>query len=67
MTHDYESDDYGLRVLIEEMQQKGASEREIEAAVRAASRRAAPRTAPAARRPRRLGGFGRRLLGTTAR
>lgn len=59
--------DYGLRVLIEEMQQKGRSEREIEAAVRAASRSAEDTIRPLARRPRRLGVIRKRLLGTSAR
>jgi hypothetical protein len=61
MERENERDDYQLRVLIEEMQQAGNSEREIEAAVRAASRRIGGEQQPS-RRPRRLGLIGRRLL-----
>lgn len=63
MSTEFDRDDYSLRVMIEDMQQKGNSEREIEAAVRDASRRLERKTRPASRRP----GIRQRLLGTSAR
>jgi hypothetical protein len=59
-----EHDDYGLRLLIEQMQQQGSSEGEIEAAVRSASRRIERERRQPAQRPKRLVRLGRRLLPT---
>ena len=69
MSHEFDRDDYNLRVLIERMQQKGSSEHDIEAAVREASRRLEHQARPraAARRTRPFRTIRRRLLGTTAR
>jgi len=69
MTHEFDRDDYSLRVLIERMQQKGSSEHDIEVAVREASRRLEhqARTRPAARRTRPLRVIRQRLLGTSSR
>jgi hypothetical protein len=61
---EHERDDYGLRVLIEQMQQQGSPEREIEAAVRSASRRLERQSRQPSQRPKRLGRLGRRLLTT---
>jgi hypothetical protein len=56
---EHERDDYGLRVLIEQMQQQGSPEREIVAAVRSASRRIERQRTQPAPRPKRLGRLGR--------
>lgn len=61
---EHEHDDYGLRVLIEQMQQQGSSEGEIEAAVRSASRRIEHQRSHPVQRPKRLVRLGRRLLPT---
>jgi len=62
MDREFERDDYTLRLLIEDMQRQGRSERDIEAAVRAASRRLGYHGSQPARRPRRLGLLQRRTF-----
>jgi len=63
MNDEFDRDDQHLRVLIEQMQQEGHSERDITAAVRAASREI---DREERRRPERgssrLGSLGRRLV-----
>ena len=54
MDREFERDDYALRLLIEDLQRQGRSEKDIEAAVRAASRRLGYPTSRPARRARRL-------------
>jgi len=55
MDREFERDDYTLRLLIEDMQRQGRSEKDIEAAVRAASRRLGYPSGKPTRGSRRLG------------
>ena len=67
MDREFERDDYALRLLIEDLQRQGRSEKDIEAAVRAASRRLGYPTSRPARRPRGLGLLRRPLRRSSAR
>ena len=66
MNPELDKNDFNLRVMIEDMQQRGSTERDIEAAVRSATRRLEHQARPAARRPR-LRVLGRRSTGTHTR
>ena len=67
MNPEQDRNDYNLRVMIEDMQQRGSSERDIEAAVRSATRRLDHQARPATRRPSRFRVLGRRSTGSLAR
>ena len=60
MERDREQEHDNLRVLIEQMQRAGHSEKEIHSAVREASTDRGPERQGSPRRPRRFGIFGRR-------
>ena len=63
MVWNLEQEHDNLRVLIEQMQRAGHSEKEINSVVRQASTRGCPDRKGSPRRPRRFGISGRRLSG----